>query len=75
MIVVDPGFDYGTDIQLFDGIPVRVPAYESNGFKVSPGRIRSSVTDRTKIIIINIPANPTGAVLDKTVLKEMTPVT
>jgi aspartate/methionine/tyrosine aminotransferase len=71
VIMVDPGFDYGTDIQLFSGIPVRVPAYESNGFVVDPEDIRSSVTDRTKMIIINTPANPTGAVLDKTVLKEI----
>ena len=71
VIMVDPGFDYGSHIQLFDGIPVRVPAYESNGFKVDPEDIRSSVTDRTKMIIINTPANPTGAVLDKTRLREI----
>jgi len=69
VIMVDPGFDYGSHIQLFGGIPVRVPAYQSNGFIVDPEDIRSSVTDRTKMIIINTPANPTGAVLDKAVLK------
>ena len=71
VIMVDPGFDYGSDIQLFGGIPVRVPAYQTNGFIVDPDDIRSSVTDRTKMIIINTPANPTGAVLDKAVLTEI----
>ncbi len=71
VIVVDPGFDYGTHVQLFGGIPVRVPAYESNGFKVDPDDIRSSVTEKTKLVIINTPANPTGTILGKTVLKEI----
>ena len=68
VIMVDPGVNYGTHIQLFGGIPVRVPAYESNGFVVDPEDIRLSINDKSKLIIINTPANPTGAVLDKTVL-------
>jgi aspartate/methionine/tyrosine aminotransferase len=71
VIMVDPGFNYGTHIQHFGGIPIRVPAYEANGFKVDPEDIRASVTDKTKLIILNTPANPTGAVLDKTVLKKI----
>jgi aspartate/methionine/tyrosine aminotransferase len=46
-----------------------VPAYESNGFVVEPEDIRLSISDKTKLIILNTPANPTGAVLDKTVLE------
>jgi aspartate/methionine/tyrosine aminotransferase len=72
VIIVDPGFNYGTQIELFGGKPVRVPAYESNGFRVDPEDIRASVSDKTKLIILNTPANPTGAVLDKTVLEEIT---
>ena len=71
VIVVDPGFNYGTHIQFFGGIPVRVPAYESNRFKVDPEDIQSSITHKTKFIIINTPANPTGTVLDRTELKEI----
>lgn len=71
VIVVDPGFDYGIHIKLLGGIPVKVPAYEANGFKVDPEDIQASVTDKTKLIIINTPANPTGVILEKTVLKEI----
>ena len=71
VIVVDPGFDYGNHIQLFGGMPIRIPAYESNGFKVDPEDIRSSVTDRTKMIIINTPSNPTGAILSEPELREI----
>ena len=71
VIMVDPGFNYGSYTQLIGGIPVRVPAYESNGFKVDPEDIRLALNDKTKLIIINTPANPTGAVLNKTVLNEI----
>jgi aspartate/methionine/tyrosine aminotransferase len=74
VIMVDPGFNYCTHIQLFGGIPIRVPAFETNGFKVDPEDVRSSITEKTKLIIINTPSNPTGAVLDKTVLKEITKI-
>jgi len=71
VIVVDPGYDYYSQIRLFGGIPVTVPADESNRFKVDPADIKAAISARTKMMILNTPANPTGAVLDEDILKEI----
>ncbi len=69
VIVVDPGYDYYSQIRLFGGVPVAVPAYESNRFKVDPADIRAAITDKTKLMIINSPSNPTGAIFDEEILR------
>ena len=69
VIVIDPGYDYYSQIRLFGGIPVSVVALESNRFKVDPDDIKAAITDKTKLMIINTPSNPTGAILDETILR------
>jgi aspartate/methionine/tyrosine aminotransferase len=69
VIVVDPGYDYYSQIRLFGGVPVTVPAHESNRFKVDPADIKAAITDKTKLMIINTPSNPTGAIFDEDILR------
>ncbi len=69
VIVIDPGYDYYSQIRLFGGIPVPVPARESNHFKVDPDDIRAAITNKTKLMIINTPSNPTGAIFDENILR------
>ena len=69
--MVDPGYDYYSQIRLFGGVPVRVPARESNRFKVNPADIRAAITDKTKLMIINTPSNPTGAIFDEDILRDV----
>ena len=71
VIVIDPGYDYYSQIRLFGGVPVPVPAHESNRFKVDPVDIRSAITDKTKLMIINTPSNPTGAFFDEEILRSL----
>jgi len=71
VMVIDPGYDYYSQIGLFGGIPVRIPAHEENGFKVDPVDVKKAVTPKTKLMIINTPANPTGALLDKEILNAL----
>ncbi len=71
VIVIDPGYDYYSQIRLFGGVPVPVPARESNRFKVDPADIKAVITDKTKLIIINTPSNPTGAILDEHILRDI----
>lgn len=71
VIVVDPGYDYYSQIRLFGGVPVAVAAHESNRFKVDPDDIRAVITDKTKLMIINTPSNPTGAVFDEEILRSI----
>ena len=71
VIVIDPGYDYYSQIRLFGGVPVTVPVHESNRFKVDPADIRKAVTRSTKFMIINTPSNPTGAMFDADSLLEI----
>ena len=71
VIVIDPGYDYYSQIRLFGGVPVTVPVYEENRFKVDPDDIRKAVTPKTKLMIINTPSNPTGAMFDAGSLSEI----
>lgn len=71
VIVIDPGFDYHSQIRLFGGTPVTVKAHEQNGYKVDPADIRNAVSNKTKLLILNSPANPTGALLDRQTIQEI----
>ncbi len=44
---------------------VEVPTREENGFAPDPQDLLAAITDRTKVIILNSPCNPTGAVIEK----------
>jgi aspartate/methionine/tyrosine aminotransferase len=50
-------------IRFFQGKPVFVNVEEEDGFQLIPQRIESSITGRTKAILINSPSNPTGNLL------------
>lgn len=64
VIVPDPGFPtYYSVIEFCGAVPVRVPLLEENNFRVSPQDIRSRITSKTRLIIINSPSNPTGSVM------------
>ncbi len=71
VIVIDPGYDYYSQIRLFGGVPVPVAVHESNQFKVDPEDIRAVVTPKTKLMIINTPSNPTGAIFDEEILRNI----
>jgi aspartate/methionine/tyrosine aminotransferase len=50
---------------------VPVATHESNRFKVDPADIRAAITDKTKLMIINTPSNPTGAIFDEAILRSI----
>ena len=64
VIVPDPGFPtYYSAIRYCGAIPVTVPLHEANQFRLDPDDLRSRITSKTRLIIINSPSNPTGAVM------------
>ncbi len=71
VLVVDPGYDYYSQIRLFGGVPVRIPAKEENKFKIDPEDVKKSITSRTKLLILNTPSNPTGALFDREILEDI----
>jgi len=53
---------YPEQTRLVGAVPVAVPTSEATGFDLDPERLRAAVTPRTKVIVLNSPNNPTGAV-------------
>jgi aspartate aminotransferase len=59
----DPGFPiYRSMIEFTGATPVPVPIREANGFAFSAAETLSLITPRTRLLILNSPANPTGGV-------------
>jgi aspartate aminotransferase len=64
VIVPDPGYPiYESVTRFVGGVPVAIPIRQENAFRLDPDELASLVTDRTRLIVINSPANPTGGVL------------
>ncbi|HEX9207289.1 MAG TPA: methionine aminotransferase [Steroidobacteraceae bacterium] len=62
-ILLDPAYDsYAPAITLAGGQAVRVPLRRPD-FKVDWDRVRAALTSRTRLLIVNFPHNPSGAVL------------
>jgi aspartate/methionine/tyrosine aminotransferase len=62
----DPGFPiYRSMIEFTGATPVPVPIREENGFAFRADETLSLVTPRTRLLILNSPANPTGGVTPK----------
>lgn len=56
---------YPEMVRLAGGDPVFVQTKEENGWKMTPDEFQDAMTPRTKMVIINSPGNPTGAVYSK----------
>jgi aspartate aminotransferase len=62
----DPGFPiYRSMIEFTGATPIPVPMREENGFAFSAAETLSLITPRTRLLILNSPANPTGGVTPK----------
>jgi methionine aminotransferase len=74
VILLDPAYDsYEPSITLAGGRAVHVPLRRPS-FSVDWDRVRASITPRTRLLIVNFPHNPSGAVLERTDLEAMSQV-
>jgi len=72
VLIPDPAWlHYFYCVQLAGGIPVHVPLRAENAFQLDPSDLRRAITPKTKMIVVNSPQNPTGAVLGQPVLAEI----
>ncbi|HEU3700467.1 pyridoxal phosphate-dependent aminotransferase [Streptococcus pneumoniae] len=72
MAVVNPGDEviiptpywvsYGDQVKMAEGVPVFVSAKEDNHFKVTVEQLEAARTDKTKVLVLNSPSNPTGMI-------------
>jgi aspartate/methionine/tyrosine aminotransferase len=64
VVLSDPYYAcYPNFIRYSEGVPAYVDATEEDGFQLRPEAVRARLTPRTKAVVINSPANPTGTVL------------
>jgi len=64
VIYPNPGFPiYESMINFLGAVPVAMPLVEEHGFSIDLDWLRDHITDRTRLLILNSPQNPTGGVI------------
>lgn len=72
VLILSPSFvSYKPLVMMAGGVPVEVPVKEENEFIPIVDDIKRYITEKTRVIIINTPCNPTGAVYPRKVLEEI----
>lgn len=75
VLIVEPSFvSYKPCITMTGGVPVCVQTVEENNFKVKSSEILEKITPKTKVLILPFPSNPTGAIMEKSDLEEISKV-
>lgn len=73
--MIDPGDEvlipepcyvsYVPCVELAHGVPVTIPLKEENQFRLTKEEVLENLTDKTKILVLPFPNNPTGAIMEK----------
>ncbi|NLM44851.1 MAG: pyridoxal phosphate-dependent aminotransferase [Clostridiales bacterium] len=65
VLIQDPQWlNYYSQVRFCGGVPVPVPVYEEYGFRLMAEDIEKRITPKSKVLMLNTPNNPTGAVLE-----------
>ena len=65
---------YAESIRMVGGIPVIIQASETSDFKITKQQLEAAVSDKTKMLILNNPSNPTGMLYDENELQGLAEV-
>ena len=65
---------YPDIVRLADAVPVIVPTYEEDHFKLRPEVLKGAITAKSKGLILNSPSNPTGSTYTKEELERLAPI-
>ena len=57
-----------------DGVPVILPLKNENQFRLTPEELEGAITEKTKVLILAFPNNPTGAIMEKEDLEAIAPI-
>jgi aspartate/methionine/tyrosine aminotransferase len=72
VIYPNPGFPiYESMIAFLGGVPVPMPLVEERGFSFDLGVFRAKLSDKTKMVVLNSPQNPTGGVIPREDIAEI----
>ncbi|WP_121626553.1 pyridoxal phosphate-dependent aminotransferase [Poseidonibacter antarcticus] len=65
---------YPEQVKYSDGVPVIIETEDTNNFKITAEQLKNAITEKTRILLINTPSNPTGAVYTKEELEAIAEV-
>ncbi len=72
MLLTDPGYAcYPNFVSAFGGEPVRLLVREEDGFQYDPRQVEQSLGERTRLVMLNSPANPTGIMTGPDRMREL----
>ncbi len=72
VLLTDPHYAcYPNFVSAFDGVPVRVPVREEDGFQWDPRAAADRMNLRTRALVLNSPANPTGTITSAERMREL----
>ena len=72
VVIPDPGYvSYVAQVLFAGGVPVPVPLMEDNDFRLTVENLEKVVTTKTRLMMMNYPSNPTGAISRQEDLKEI----
>jgi len=75
VLIPEPSFVcYVPITQAAGGVPVIIETQPDNGFKLTAQQLEGKITDKTKLLIMPYPNNPTGAVMSRAELEEIAEV-
>ncbi len=66
VIIPEPCFvSYVPCVTMAGGVPVRLPLEEKDQFKLTKQKLLSAITEKTKMVVLPFPNNPTGAIMSR----------
>lgn len=75
VLIPEPSFVCYTPLTVMaGGVPVTLPTYEKDQFKLTPETLRAAITPKTKLLILPYPNNPTGAIMTRDELEAIADV-
>jgi len=75
VIIPQPSFVcYDPIVRLAGGVPVALETLEENQFRITAKQLKALITDKTKMLVLPYPCNPTGAVMEREHLEEIAEV-
>lgn len=75
VIILEPCYVcYAPDVELAGGVVKTIRLKNENEFRLTPEELEEVITAKTKILILNYPNNPTGAIMPKEDLEKLVPI-
>ena len=72
VLIPQPSYvSYMPCVTLADGIPVFIELEEKDQFRLTPQKLLEKITDKTKILVLPFPNNPTGAIMEREDLEKI----